>query len=74
MLEKDGKYSKKKVEALAKSTDQGRDFFQREFPGYTITEIKPEYYEETGWHIYLKMWKKPGEKLKNRKKGRKKRE
>ena len=70
----DHKHTKKKVEALAKSTDQGRDFFQKQFPGYTITEIKPEYYEETGWHIYLKMWKKPGEKLKNRKKGRKKRE
>ena len=70
----DHKHTKKKVEALAKSTDQGRDFFQKKFSGYTITEIKPEYYEETGWHIYLKMWKKPGEKLKNRKKGRKKRE
>ena len=70
----DHKHTKKKIEALAKSTDQGRDFFQKQFPGYTIMEIKPEYYEETGWHIYLKMWKKPGEKLKNRKKGRKKRE
>ena len=70
----DGKYSKKKVEALAKSNDRGLDFFQKQFPDYTIAEIRPEYYEETGWHIYLKMWKKPGEKLKNRKKGRKKRE
>ena len=70
----DHKHTKKKVEALAKSTDQGRDFFQKQFPGYTIAEIKPEYYEETGWHIYLKMWKKPGKKSKAAKKGRKKRE
>ena len=69
----DGKYSKKKVEALAKSNDRGLDFFQKRFPGYTIAEIRPEYYEETGWHIYLKMWKKPEKKQKN-KKGRKKRE
>lgn len=69
----DGKYSKKKVEALAKSNDRGMDFFQKRFPGYTIAEIRPEYYEETGWHIYLKMWKKPEKKQKN-KKGRKKRE
>lgn len=70
----DHKHTKKKVEALAKSNDQGQDFFQKQFPGYTIVEVKPEYYEETGWHIYLKMWKKPEKKLKNRKKGRKKRE
>ena len=70
----DHKHTKKKVEALAKSTDQGRDFFQKRFPGYTIAEIRPEYYEETGWHIYLKMWKKPCKKLKSKKKGRAKRE
>lgn len=58
----DHKYSRKQVERLAKSPDQGRDFFQKQFPGYTITEIKPEYYEETGWHIYLKMWKEPQQK------------
>jgi len=69
----DHKHTKKKVEALAKSNDRGLDFFQKRFPGYTIAEIRPEYYEETGWHIYLKMWKKPEKKQKN-KKGRKKRE
>ena len=39
----DGKYSKKKVEALAKSNDRGLDFFQKRFHGYTIAEIRPEY-------------------------------
>ena len=69
----DGKYSKKKVEALAKSNDRGLDFFQKRFHGYTIAEIRPEYYEETGWHIYLKMWKKP-EKKRQKKEGKRKHE
>jgi len=64
----DQKYTKKKVEALAKSNDQGLGFFQKQFHGYTIAEVRPEYYEETGWHIYLKMWKKPDKKQKGRKK------
>lgn len=54
----DSKYTKRQVERLAKSNDQGREFFEKKFPGYDIVEIRPEYYEETGWHIYLKMWKK----------------
>lgn len=54
----DYKYTRRKVEMLAKSQDKGLGFFQKKFPGYTISEIKPEYYEETGWHIYLKMWRK----------------
>jgi len=60
----DHKYSKAKVEALAKSNDQGKGFFKKQFPGYTIADVKPEYYEETGWHIYLKMWRKPDKKPK----------
>lgn len=70
----DHKYSKKQVETLAQSNDQGREFFEKQFPDYTISEIKPEYYEETGWHIYLKMWKKPKKKEKAKQKGRKKKQ
>lgn len=62
----DSKYTKRQVERLAKSDDCGKEFFTKQFPDYNIVEIKPEYYEETGWHIYLKMWKKPE---KSRKKG-----
>lgn len=62
----DSKYTKRQVERLAKSDDCGKEFFAKQFPDYNIVEIKPEYYEETGWHIYLKMWKKPE---KSRKKG-----
>ncbi len=54
----DFKYSRKKVERLAKSPDNGLAEFMRIYKDYQIVEVKPEYYEETGWHIYLKMWKK----------------
>lgn len=62
----DHKYGRRKVGRLAKSDDHGREYFERQFPDYSIVEIKPEYYDETGWHIYLKMWKRP---KKPRKKG-----
>lgn len=68
----DSKYSKAKVERLAKSSDTGKDFFAKQFPDYDITSIEPVYYEETGWHIYLKMWKKPEKQKKPRKQGKSK--
>ena len=58
----DSKYSRAKVERLAKSNDCGREFFEEQFPEFNISEINSEYYEETGWHIYLKMWRKPKKK------------
>lgn len=68
----DHKHSKKKVENLAKSTDAGKEYFQKQFPDFDIVEVKPEYYEETGWHIYIKAWKKRGKiNGKNKKSGRK---
>lgn len=54
----DHKYSKAKVEQLAKSGDAGKEFFEKQFPAYSVSEVKPEYHEDTGWHIYVKMWKK----------------
>ena len=54
----DSKYTRKQVERLAKSPDCGKEFFERMFPDFRIAEIMPEYYENTGWHIYLKMWRK----------------
>lgn len=60
----DTKYTPKKVENLAKSTDCGRAFFEKRFPKYQITEIKPVYYDKTGWHIYIKMWKREDNKAK----------
>ena len=67
----DSKYSKKQIENAAKSNDLGKAFFERRFPDYDIKEIKVEYYEQTGWHIYMKMWrKKPKKKGKQNRKSR----
>lgn len=69
----DSKYSKKQVENAAKSNDLGRAFFEKQFPDYDIKEIKAEYYEQTGWHIYMKMWrKKPKKQKAKQNRGRKK--
>lgn len=71
----DYKYTKKQIEKLAKSNDCGKEFFKKQFPDYEIVSVEPVYYEETGWHIYLKMWKKPDKKAgkkKSRKTGGKK--
>ena len=54
----DFKYSKAKVEQLAKSSDGGLSEFQKIYADYDIVSCEPVYYEQTGWHIYLKMWKK----------------
>lgn len=56
----DYKYSRKKVERLAKSPDMGLSQFQKIYADYNITYCQAIYYEQTGWHIYLKMWKKGG--------------
>lgn len=58
----DFKYSRKRVEQLAKSSDGGLSEFKKIYAGYDITSCEPVYYEQTGWHIYLKMWKKKGGK------------
>ena len=63
----DHKHSRAKVERLAKSDDCGREYFEKLFPDFSITEIRPEYYQETGWHIYLKMWRKKPRKPKEEK-------
>lgn len=68
----DYKYSRKKVKRLAESPDAGMEEFKRIYSRYDIVSVETVYYEKTGWHIYLKMWKKPPDKPKP--KGRKKRE
>lgn len=69
----DSKYSKKQIENAAKSNDLGRDFFEKQFQDYDIKEIKVEYYEQTGWHIYMKMWRKK-EKKKGKQNGYRKKQ
>lgn len=63
----DFKYSKAKVEQLAKSADGGWSEFRKIYADYDVVSCEPVYYEGTGWHIYLKMWKKKKPKPKVKK-------
>lgn len=54
----DGKFSGRKVEAMANSNDLGREILEKEYPNHFITRIEAEHSEELGWRIYLKMRKK----------------
>ena len=56
----DFKFSKRKVEQLAKAPDGGLSEFRKIYADYDIVSCEPVYYEQTGWHIYLKMWRKKG--------------
>ena len=69
----DFKYSKAKVERLAKSPDGGLSEFKKIYADYDIVSCEPVYYEQTGWHIYLKMWKKKKPKPKKTAAGGRKR-
>lgn len=53
----DSKYRASKIEKLAKLPDQGEEYFTQKYKGYRITEINIQYYEMTGYHVYLKMWR-----------------
>lgn len=53
----DHKYSQRRLEKLAKLPDQGQGYFENMYKGYQITELEIEYFEMTGWHVYLKMWR-----------------
>lgn len=55
----DHKYSYRKVIQICTrmAEEERRQKFERLYPGQVITDIKTEYFEDTGWHIYLKMWK-----------------
>lgn len=68
----DYKYTKKQIEKLAKTPNCGRDFFERQFQDFNIVSIIPEFYEETGWHIYMKMWRKKDRRKPEGRKGKRK--
>ncbi|WP_076647248.1 rolling circle replication-associated protein [Latilactobacillus sakei] len=50
-------YRKSKIEKLAMQPDQGREYFERRYKKFRISKIEFFYYERTGWHVYLKMWR-----------------
>ncbi len=54
----DYKYRISKIESLAKQVDKSWQYFDEKYPKYEITKIESVFYEDTGWHIYLRMWKK----------------
>lgn len=54
----DYKYRASKIKKLAESSDLGLAYFLKQYPGYDITSIDYECFEETGVHVYLKLWKR----------------
>jgi hypothetical protein len=55
----DFKYSIIKIAKLAKHQDTAWTTLEQMYPRYQIVDVKFQYYEMTGWHIYLSMWLKP---------------
>lgn len=55
----DHKYTRRRVIQLATLPPEEREaWFRRQFPAFRIIDTRAEYYEETGWHIYVRAWKK----------------
>lgn len=53
----DHRYSRRQIqEAVKRASDQV--FWESRYPGYGLTECRPEYNDYTGWSIYLKMHRK----------------
>lgn len=51
----DNKYTKKQVARMARDDLDNRAYWMKQYPGWTLTELKPEYNAITGWAIYLKL-------------------
>ncbi|CUS26111.1 Phage-like protein [Paucilactobacillus oligofermentans DSM 15707 = LMG 22743] len=64
MRKNDSKYYTSTIKKAHKSPDMGMSLFKKKYPNYEIVDnIKWEYNEMTGWHVYLKMWKKSTERV-----------
>lgn len=53
----DHKYRPKQIEKLVRSNDLGYEEFAKKYPKHHIVEIRTTYFDRTGWHVYLKLWK-----------------
>ena len=53
----DTRYTKRKVERIVRGEVYDPDFWHRQYPGYELAEARPVYRENTGWSIYLQMWR-----------------
>lgn len=58
----DFKYSKRNGRAAGEVTRRRAGEFKKIYSDYDIVSCEPVFYEQTGWHIYLKMWKKKPKK------------
>lgn len=55
----DNAWSQKKLFAIGKSSDSGEELLLKRFPEYQIVEMpKADYFEDSGWHIHVKLIKK----------------
>ncbi|MFS7399007.1 hypothetical protein [Carnobacterium maltaromaticum] len=54
----DYKFTASELAKMANSNDMGREILEKKYKNHFIASIESVYYELTGWHIYLKMWKK----------------
>ena len=54
----DHKYSLKKLEKIARSTDAGEEIFKKLYPDYQIMgDVDIKHYEDSGWHIRVELLK-----------------
>jgi hypothetical protein len=51
------KYTRRQVEIMAREDSGNTQYWLKQYPGWCLTESKPEYNEITGWSIYLKFRK-----------------
>ncbi|MFD2330638.1 hypothetical protein ACFSR7_15405 [Cohnella sp. GCM10020058] len=56
----DHKYTARQVERMARDEVDNLLYWSRKYPGWDLTECKPQFNEITGWAIYLKMRKGSG--------------
>lgn len=53
----DYKYSKRQVSKMAREP-LDKDYWEKQYKGYKLIDYKPIYNDDTGWSIYLVMWRK----------------
>lgn len=53
----DSKFTRRQLEKMATSNDEGRPLIEKKYPGYKITSIAYRFNDYRGWHLYLRMWK-----------------
>ena len=54
----DHRYTRRKLERMAREETNNPDFWEKQYPGYYLTECRPEYNDFSGWSIYLKFYRK----------------